>query len=185
MTCGTPLGTIYYHFQPVRIFYTFLHIFSVIFFSFLKFPLNLQAGWGIWLEKFIPEECLYLHCVPHPLQRGKTKSSILKQVGRTILDEEDGIIFAVPRIPSILNLRGKDYDSSFRADWRSAQHFSPIRRDAMVNQLVRFMQEEEGATAIEYGLLASLIAMVIIGSVRTIGVTMNTAFTTVSTALGS
>ena len=55
----------------------------------------------------------------------------------------------------------------------------------MVNQLVRFMQEEEGATAIEYGLLASLIAMVIIGSVRAIGVSMNTAFTTVSTALGS
>jgi pilus assembly protein Flp/PilA len=55
----------------------------------------------------------------------------------------------------------------------------------MVNQLVRFMQEEEGATAIEYGLLASLIAVVIIGSVRTIGVTMNAAFTTVSAALGS
>jgi hypothetical protein len=99
--CGTPLGTIYYDFQPVRIFYTFLHIFSVIFFSFLKFPLNLQADWGFWLEKFIPKECLYLHGVPLPLQRGKTKSSILKQVGRTILDEGDGIIFAVPRIPSI------------------------------------------------------------------------------------
>jgi hypothetical protein len=55
------------------------------------------------LEKFIPEECLYLHDVPLPLQRGKTKSSILKQVGRTILEEGDGIIFAVPRIPSILN----------------------------------------------------------------------------------
>jgi pilus assembly protein Flp/PilA len=55
----------------------------------------------------------------------------------------------------------------------------------MVNQLVRFMQEEEGATAIEYGLLASLIAVVILGAVRTIGVNMNTAFTTVSAALGS
>ena len=31
----------------------------------------------------------------------------------------------------------------------------------MVNQLVRFMNEEEGATAIEYGLLAALIAAVI------------------------
>jgi hypothetical protein len=119
-----PLGTIYYHFQPVRIFYTFLHIFSVIFFRFLKFPFNLQAGWGLWLEKFIPEEGLYLHGVPLPLQRGKTKSSIFKQVGRTILAAGDGIIFAVPRIPNILNLRGNDYDSSFRADWRSAQHLA-------------------------------------------------------------
>ena len=32
----------------------------------------------------------------------------------------------------------------------------------MVNQFVRFMQEEEGATAIEYGLMAALIAAVIV-----------------------
>jgi len=55
------------------------------------------------LEKFIPEGCLYLHSVPLPLQRGKTKSSILKQVGRTRRDEGNGIIFAVPKIPSMLN----------------------------------------------------------------------------------
>ena len=53
----------------------------------------------------------------------------------------------------------------------------------MVNQFVRFMQEEEGATAIEYGLLASLIAAVIVGTVGTLGGTVNTAFTTVSTAI--
>jgi hypothetical protein len=54
------------------------------------------------LEKFIPEACPYLHGVPLSLQQDKTKSSILKEVGRTILDAGDGIIFAVPRIPSIL-----------------------------------------------------------------------------------
>jgi pilus assembly protein Flp/PilA len=53
----------------------------------------------------------------------------------------------------------------------------------MVNQFVRFMQEEEGATAIEYGLLAALIAAVIVGTVGTLGGTVNTAFTTVNTAL--
>ena len=53
----------------------------------------------------------------------------------------------------------------------------------MVNQFVRFMQEEEGATAIEYGLLASLIAGVIVGAVTILGGTVNTSFTTVSTAL--
>jgi len=53
----------------------------------------------------------------------------------------------------------------------------------MVNQFVRFMQEEEGATAIEYGLLASLIAGVIVGTVTILGGTVNTSFTTVSTAL--
>ncbi len=53
----------------------------------------------------------------------------------------------------------------------------------MVNQFVRFMQEEEGATAIEYGLLAALIAGVIVGAVTILGTNVNTSFTKVSTAL--
>ena len=53
----------------------------------------------------------------------------------------------------------------------------------MVNQIVRFMQEEEGATAIEYGLLAALIAAVIVGTVGTLGGTVNQAFTDVNTGI--
>ena len=53
----------------------------------------------------------------------------------------------------------------------------------MVNQFVRFMQEEEGATAIEYGLLAALIAAVIVGTVGTLGQTVNTAFSNVNTGI--
>jgi pilus assembly protein Flp/PilA len=53
----------------------------------------------------------------------------------------------------------------------------------MVNQFVRFMQEEKGATAIEYALLTSLIAGVIVGTVTILGGSVNTSFTTVSTAL--
>jgi pilus assembly protein Flp/PilA len=53
----------------------------------------------------------------------------------------------------------------------------------MVNQFVRFMQEEEGATAIEYAVLTSLIAGVIVGTVTILGGNVNTSFTTVSTAL--
>ena len=53
----------------------------------------------------------------------------------------------------------------------------------MVNQFVRFMQEEEGATAIEYGLLAALIAAVIVVSVGTLGGTVNQAFTDVNTGI--
>ena len=53
----------------------------------------------------------------------------------------------------------------------------------MVNQLVRFMKEEEGATAIEYGLLAALIAAVIVGTVGTLGGTVNTAFSNVNAGI--
>ena len=43
-------------------------------------------------------------------------------------------------------------------------------------------QDESGATAIEYGLLAALIAVVIIGAVATLGGTLDDTFTTVEHA---
>ena len=44
-------------------------------------------------------------------------------------------------------------------------------------QLVeKFITEEEGATAIEYALLASLIAAAIIGSVETLGASINATY---------
>ena len=54
----------------------------------------------------------------------------------------------------------------------------------MVNQFVRFMQEEEGATAIEYGLLAALIAAVIIVSVQALGSTLKVTFSSLETTIG-
>ena len=53
----------------------------------------------------------------------------------------------------------------------------------MVNQVMNFLNDEEGATAIEYGLLAALNAAVIIVVVGQIGVKLNTAFTTVNSNL--
>ncbi len=53
----------------------------------------------------------------------------------------------------------------------------------MVSHVMDFVNDEEGATAIEYGLLAALIAAVIIGVVTTIGTKLNTAFTTINSKL--
>ncbi len=47
--------------------------------------------------------------------------------------------------------------------------------------LARFIREEEGATAIEYGLIASLIAVVIIAAVGLIGTNLSNTFNTVAT----
>ncbi len=44
----------------------------------------------------------------------------------------------------------------------------------------KFLRDESGATAIEYGLIAALIAVVIIGAVTTVGTNLNTTFTTVA-----
>ncbi|MCX7350000.1 MAG: Flp family type IVb pilin [Alphaproteobacteria bacterium] len=49
-----------------------------------------------------------------------------------------------------------------------------------MKNLVRFLRDDSGATAIEYGLLAALIAVVIIGAVRTVGTSLSSVFTNVS-----
>jgi len=53
----------------------------------------------------------------------------------------------------------------------------------MKNIVARFLKDESGATAIEYGLIAAGIALAIITVVQTIGTTLNTKFTTLSTDL--
>jgi pilus assembly protein Flp/PilA len=47
----------------------------------------------------------------------------------------------------------------------------------------RFVRDESGATAIEYGLIAAGIAVAIIGAVQALGTGLNTTFTSVTTAL--
>lgn len=46
-----------------------------------------------------------------------------------------------------------------------------------------FWADEEGATAIEYGLLASLIAAAIVGTVTTLGGTLSGIFQTINAAI--
>jgi pilus assembly protein Flp/PilA len=45
----------------------------------------------------------------------------------------------------------------------------------------RFLKDESGATAIEYGLIAALIAIVIIGGVSVLGKNLNSKFVKLST----
>ncbi|MEO1252375.1 MAG: Flp family type IVb pilin [Pseudomonadota bacterium] len=44
----------------------------------------------------------------------------------------------------------------------------------------RFKADEDGATAIEYGLIAALIAVAIIAAVRTLGTNLSGTFNTVA-----
>ena len=52
-----------------------------------------------------------------------------------------------------------------------------------MESIKRFIREEEGATAIEYGLLAGLIVAAIAGTVTTIGGQVSALFTNTTTAL--
>ena len=55
----------------------------------------------------------------------------------------------------------------------------------MNSLFTRFVSDESGATAIEYGLIAAGISVAIITAVMTLGTQLNSTFTTVSTQLAS
>ena len=52
-----------------------------------------------------------------------------------------------------------------------------------MNILSRFAKDESGATAIEYGLIAGLISVVIIAVLTTVGTKLNAKFANISNGL--
>ncbi len=52
-----------------------------------------------------------------------------------------------------------------------------------MSKIMRFLSDESGATAIEYGLIAAGISVAIITVVTQVGSSLNTTFTSVATAL--
>ena len=54
----------------------------------------------------------------------------------------------------------------------------------MRSWLFRFLRDQSGATAIEYGLIAAGISVAIIGVVNTLGGQLSNTFSNVSTSLG-
>ena len=53
----------------------------------------------------------------------------------------------------------------------------------MKNLIARFVKDESGATAIEYGLIAAGISLAIIAIVNGLGTTLNTKFTSINSSL--
>ena len=55
----------------------------------------------------------------------------------------------------------------------------------MLTHAMQFVQDEEGATALEYGLLAALIAAVIITAVTTLGQVVSNTFNNIANAMNA
>ena len=78
-----------------------------------------------------------------------------------------------------------------RLGWVSGAALQPGLGEALDNMefpmtaLKRFLKNEDGATAIEYGLIAALIGVAIITAVGLVGTGLNTTFNTISTKLGA
>jgi pilus assembly protein Flp/PilA len=52
-----------------------------------------------------------------------------------------------------------------------------------MTKIEKFLRDESGATAIEYGLIAACISVAIIVAIQTVGTNLNNTFTNVSNAL--
>lgn len=55
----------------------------------------------------------------------------------------------------------------------------------MKNAVLKFLRDEQGATAIEYGLIVGLIAGLIVATVTAIGVKIEAMFRGLCTAIGA
>ncbi|HLB80773.1 MAG TPA: Flp family type IVb pilin [Dongiaceae bacterium] len=55
----------------------------------------------------------------------------------------------------------------------------------MTKVLRRFAKDESGATAIEYGLIAALVSVVIIGALTALGTALDSIFNEVATELNN
>jgi pilus assembly protein Flp/PilA len=55
----------------------------------------------------------------------------------------------------------------------------------MSTKIQKFLSDDSGATALEYGLIAALIAVVIIVSVRALGSNLSNTFNIISTEIGN
>jgi pilus assembly protein Flp/PilA len=53
-----------------------------------------------------------------------------------------------------------------------------------MEKLKKFFKEEDGATAVEYAIMVSLIAAVVIGAVTVLGTTSKSTFNKAVTAMG-
>ena len=55
----------------------------------------------------------------------------------------------------------------------------------MKNFVARFVKDESGVTAMEYGMIAALVAVAIIVAVGNVGTQLKATFTSISTALAA
>ncbi len=70
-----------------------------------------------------------------------------------------------------------------RSQAQSRATASKFTREVNSNMMKQFLQEEEGQTLVEYGLLISLIALVVIAVLTLLGGKINGVFTTANNSI--
>lgn len=66
-----------------------------------------------------------------------------------------------------------------RARWSDAEEGAPMK------MIQRFIRDERGATAVEYGLIAGLVAVAVIAALTALGDSLNALFSDVSSTVST
>jgi pilus assembly protein Flp/PilA len=69
--------------------------------------------------------------------------------------------------------------------WRKRRSRALIRQEVKINMIKQFFQEEEGQTLVEYGLLISLVALVVIAVLTLLGRRISNTFNAASNQIGT
>jgi len=87
----------------------------------------------------------------------------------------------------IVRIHQREMGHAFKCDARATRENrcqTRITRSGQMKAIVkRFVRDDSGATAIEYGLIAAGISVVIIAAVQALGVNLTGTFNTVAGAL--
>jgi pilus assembly protein Flp/PilA len=81
------------------------------------------------------------------------------------------------------NVGDQESPSGIQASGTVTVAYSNCQENRKMGQIVRFFKDEEGATAIEYGLLAALISIAAIAGMNALGSALNTTFSTTAGTL--
>jgi pilus assembly protein Flp/PilA len=81
------------------------------------------------------------------------------------------------------NCTKSDYTTLESHTYIYGPHFNTTLEVSVKRSILKFLSDETGATAIEYGLIAAGIALAIIAAVNGLGTTLNGTFATVNSSL--
>jgi pilus assembly protein Flp/PilA len=123
-----------------------------------------------------------------PAQRLRVPACVNRRKGRRSGDTAEGEATAErpSRVaPGFYEKRSYSLQRLFRAACYETTRASRKRGERTMNLFVRFLRDQSGATAIEYGLIAAGISVAIIAVVNSLGSQLQTTFSTVSSQLAT
>jgi pilus assembly protein Flp/PilA len=86
---------------------------------------------------------------------------------------------------TLFQLLGRKFDERSVPRHRMMKKQDDVCKEPGMNTIARFANDESGATAIEYGLIAALIAVGIIAAATSLGGGLNKVFGTITTKLNA